>query len=211
MISPTRWWATSGRAGPGTADSEVNMKRALIPLFMASIAIFPTTLLPQQKLTATNLPDFLARYDTNFGPLEVVFKDLANENLPLTDEAGQPLARRPFADRILAVTNLRQTARQFAAKPEDLVLACAVVIRTESLADDLFDLSQVAYDNDREELGSRLSTLQITMEGNKELLADYLLALAAEKQNRLQQLEKEVDELHQKLKEGMKPTGPATR
>jgi hypothetical protein len=187
------------------------MKKALIPLFMASIAIFPTTLLPQQKLTATNLPDFLARYDTNFGPLEVVFKDLANENLPLTDELGQPLARRPFANRLLAVTNLRQTARQFAANPEDLVLACTVVIRTESLADDLFDLSQVAYDNDREELGSRLSTLQITMEGNQELLADYLLALAAEKQNRLQQVEKEVDELHQKLKEGMKPTGPATR
>ena len=211
MISPTRWWATSGRAGPGTADSEVNMKRALIPLFMASIAIFPTTLLPQQKLTATNLPDFLARYDTNFGPLEVVFKDLANENLPLTDEAGQPLARRPFADRILAVTNLRQTARQFAAKPEDLVLACAVVIRTESLADDLFDLSQVAYDNDHEDLGNRLNTLQITMEENKELLADYLLALAAEKQNRLQQLEKEVDELHQKLKEGVKPAGSGAR
>jgi hypothetical protein len=38
------------------------------------------------------------------------------------------------------------------------------------------------------------------MEENKELLADYLLALAAEKQTRLQQLEKEVDELHQKLK-----------
>ena len=211
MISPTRWWATSGLAGPGTADSEVNMKRALIPLFMASIAIFPTTLLPQQKLTTTNLPDFLARYDTNFGPLEVVFKDLTNENLPLTDEAGQPLARRPFADRLLAVTNLRQTARQFAAKPEDLVLASTVVIRTESLADDLFDLSQVAYDNGREELGNRLSTLQITMEENKGLLADYLLALAAEEQDRLQQLEKEVDELHQKLKEGMKPAGPGAR
>ena len=211
MISPTRWWATSGRAGPGTVDSEVNMKRTLIPLFMASIAIFPITLLPQQKLTATNLPDFLARYDTNFGSLEAVYKDLTNENLPLTDEAGQPLARRPLADRLLAVTNLRQTARQFAAKPEDLVLASTVVIRTESLADDLFDLSQVAYDNDREDLGNRLSTLQITMEENKELLADYLLALAAAKQNRLQQLEKEVDELHQKLKEGMKPTGPQAR
>jgi len=211
MISPTRWWATSGRAGPGTVDSEVNMKRTLIPLFMASIAIFPITLLPQQKLTATNLPDFLARYDTNFGSLEAVYKDLTNENLPLTDEAGQPLARRPLADRLLAVTNLRQTARQFAAKPEDLVLASTVVIRTESLADDLFDLSQVAYDNDREDLGNRLSTLQITMEENKELLADYLLALAAEKQNRLQQLEKEVDELHQKLKEGMKPAGPGVR
>jgi len=176
------------------------MKKALILLFMFSVAIFPTTLLPQQKLTAANLPDFLARYDTNFGPLDAVFKDLASESLPLTDEAGQPLARRPLADRLLALTNLRQTARQLAAKPEDLVLATTLVIRTESLADDLFDLSQVAYDNDREELGNRLSNLQTTMEENKELLADYLLALAAEKQNRLQQLEKEVDELHQKLK-----------
>ena len=187
------------------------MKRALILLFMVSVAIFPATLLPQQKLTATNLPDFLARYDTNFGPLEAVFKELANENLPLTDESGQPLARRPMEDRLLALTNLRQTARQLAAKPEDLVLATTLVIRTESLADDLFDLSQVAYDNDREELGKQLGTLQITMDENKELLADYLLALAAEKQNRLQQLEKEVDELHQKLKEGMKPAGPQAR
>ena len=187
------------------------MKRALVPLFMASIVIFPITLLPQQKLTATNLPDFLARYDTNFGPLQAVFNDLKNENLPLTDETGQPLARRPLADRILALANLRQTARQFAVKPEDLVLASTVVIRTEILADDLFDLAQLAYDNDREDLANRLGALQTTMEENKELLADYLLALAAEKQNRLEQLEKEVDELHQKLKEGMKPAAPRTR
>jgi len=180
------------------------MRRLLSLLFMTSVALFPTTLLPQQKLTATNLPDFLARYDTNFGPLEAVFKDLANEALPLTDEAGQPLARHPLADRLLALNNLRQIARQLAAKPGDLVLATTLVIRTESLADDLFDLSQVAYDNDREELGNRLSNLQTTMEENKELLADYLLALAAEKQNRLQQLEREVDELHQKLKGGVK-------
>jgi hypothetical protein len=180
------------------------MKRVLILLFMSSVAILPATLLPQQKLNATNLPDFLARFDTNFGPLEAVLNDLMNENPPLTDEAGQPLARRPLADRLLAVGNLRQTARQLASKPEDLVLATTLVIRTGSLADELFDLSQMAYDNDREELGKRLSTLQITMEENKELLADYLLALAAEKQNRLQQLEKEVDELHRKLKEGMK-------
>jgi hypothetical protein len=180
------------------------MKRVLILLFLASVAILPATLLPQQKLTATNLPDFLARYDTNFGPLEAVLNDLMNENPPLTDEAGQPLARRPLADRLQAVSNLRQTARQLASKPEDLVLAATLVIRTGSLADDLFDLSQMAYDNDREELGKRLSTLQITMQENKELLADYLLTLAAEKQNRLQQLEKEVDELQRKLKESMK-------
>ena len=187
------------------------MKRALMPLFLASIAVFPAALFPQQKLTATNLPDFLARYDTNFGPLEGVFNDLKNENLPLTDETGQPLARRPLADRLIAITNLRQTARQFAAKPDDLVLATTVVIRTEILADDLFDLSQVAYDNDREDLGNRLSTLQTTMEENKELLADYLLALAAEKQNRLQQLEKEVEDLQQKLKEATKPAASRAR
>jgi hypothetical protein len=179
------------------------MKRALI-LFMVSAAVFPATLLPQQKLTATNLPAFLARYDTNFGPLQAVFKDLANENLPLTDETGQPLSRRPMEDRLLALTNLRQTGRQLAAKPDDLVLAATLVIRTESMADDLFDLSQVAYDNDREELGKQLNALQLTMEENKELLADYLLALAAEKQSRLQQLEKEVEELRQKLKAGAK-------
>jgi hypothetical protein len=176
------------------------MKRPLILVILLSLAIFPTTLLPQQKLTSTNLPDFLARYDTNFGPLEAVFKDLTNEDLPLTDEAGQPMARQPLADRLLTLTNLRQTARQLAAKPDDLVLTTTLVIRTESLADDLFDLSQVAYDNDREELGNRLNNLQITMEENKKLLADYLLTLAAEKQSRLQQLEREVDDLHQKLK-----------
>jgi hypothetical protein len=180
------------------------MKRALILLFIALVPIFPATLLPQQKLTVANLPDFLVRYDTNFAPLDAVFNDLKNENLRLTDQAGQPLARRPLADRIQAASNLRQTSRQLAAKPDDLVLATTLVIRTESLADDLFDLSQMAYDNDREELGNRLNALQITMEENEELLADYLLALAAEKQNRLQQLEKEVDELHRKLKEGVK-------
>ncbi len=180
------------------------MKSRPILLCLFSVAIFPASLLPQQKLTATNLPDFLARYDTNFGPLDAVFKDLTNENLPLTDETGQPLARRPLADRQQSLTRLRQTALQLATKPEDLVLATTLVIHTESLADDLFDLSQVAYDNDREELGNRLNNLQITMEDNKALLADYLLALAEDKQNRLQQLEKEVDDLQQKLKAGAK-------
>ena len=180
------------------------MKSPPILLCLVSIALFPSSLLPQQKLTAANLPDFLARYDTNFGPLDAVFKDLTNENLPLTDETGQPMARRPLADRQQSLTNLRQMARQLAEKPEDLVLATTLVIRTESLADDLFDLSQVAYDNDREELGNRLNTLQITMEDNKGLLAEYLLALAAEKQDRLEQLEKEVEDLHQKLKAGAK-------
>lgn len=181
------------------------MKRVLIPLVMASIGFFPATLLPQQKLTATNLPDFLARYDTNFGPLEAAFKDLESENLPLLDDEGQPVTRRSLEDRLLALGDLRRTARRLAAQPEDLVLAATVVIRTETLSDDLFDISQVAFDNDREELGNRLNALQITMGENEGLLADYLLALAAQKQEKLRQLEREVEALHQKLKEGAKP------
>ena len=180
------------------------MKSAPILLCLFSVAIFPASLLPQQKLSSTNLPDFLARYDTNFGPLEAVFKDLTNEDLPLTDETGQPLARRPLTDRLQSLVNLRQTARELAEKPDDLVLATTVVIHTETLADDLYDLSQVAYDNDREELGNRLNNLQVTMEDNKGFLADYLLALAADKESELQKLEKEVEDLHQKLKEGEK-------
>ena len=97
------------------------MKRPPLLLCLITVAIFPTSALPQQKLTSTNLPDFLARYDTNFGPLEAVFKDLTYENLPLTDETGQPLARRPLADRLQSLANLRQTARQLSAKPDDLV------------------------------------------------------------------------------------------
>jgi hypothetical protein len=184
---------------------------AALSLAFCLLPLLHSTSFAQQKLDATNLSDFLAKYDTNFGPLEAVYKELTNEDLPLRDEAGQPLARRPIEDRLAALTTLRQTARQFAAKPEDLVLATTIVIQTESLADDLFDLSQVAYDNDREELGNRLSTLEITMEQNKQLLADYLLSLAAQKQDRLQQLEKEVDELHRKLKVGTTQGAPSSQ
>ena len=188
------------------------MRRVFIPLLLISAAaILPNALSADQKLSATNLPDFLAKYDTNFMPLEKVYKELTNQDLPLRDQSGQPLARRPIQDRLAALTTLRQTERQLAAKPEDLVLATTIVIQTESLADDLFDLSQVAYDNDREELGNRLSALEITMEQNQQLLADYLLTLAAEKQDRLQQLEKEVDELQRKVKEGPTQASPSTQ
>ena len=51
------------------------MKRAFI-LSLLLVSGFPTALLPDQKLTVANLSDFLARYDTNFDPLEAVFKDL---------------------------------------------------------------------------------------------------------------------------------------
>ena len=119
------------------------MRRVFIPLLLISAAaILPNALSADQKLSATNLPDFLAKYNTNSMPLEKVYKELTNQDLPLRDQSGQPLARRPIQDRLAALTTLRQTERQLAAKPEDLVLATTIVIQTESLAtDDLFDLS----------------------------------------------------------------------
>ena len=188
------------------------MRRTLLPLVLIVAALFPATLPAEENLTSSTLPDFLARYDENFGPLDTVYSELANEALPLRDEQGQPLGRQHIEDRRQALADLRQSARQLAASPQDLVRAAMLVFRTETLADDLFDLSQIAYDNDREELGKRLGDLQITMDHNKNSLAAYLLTLAAEKQERIDQLEREKAELEQKLRELATPkTEPAHR
>jgi hypothetical protein len=98
------------------------------------------------------------------------------------------------------ISALRQVSREVAANPQSLVLVAEIVFQTEELADDLFDLAQIAYDNDREELGRRLGVVQITMQHNKDLLASYLLSLAAEKEERLKKLEKENAELQPRIK-----------
>lgn len=178
------------------------MRKILLSSILMVLALFLDSLFAQErKLTPANLAGFLANYDQNFGPLETVYRELENEKLTLRDKEGQLLGRRPVEDRRQALADLRQTARQLAANPQDLVVAAKLVFGTERLADDLFDLSQIAYDNDREELGKRLADLQITMDHNKELLATYLLSLAEEKQQRLRELEKEKQELEHKLKE----------
>jgi hypothetical protein len=188
------------------------MPRALLLLVLLAFSMFPSLALAQKKLTLSNLPDFLAGYDRNFPVLEALFAELANENLPLRDEKGQPLGRRPIEDRRQALSDLRGTARQLAANPQDLVLAATLVTRTETLADDLFTLSQIAYDNDREELGKRLADLQLTMDRNKEFLETCLLTLAAQTQERLKQLEAENEELRRKLKEaGTQPPAKPDR
>ena len=185
------------------------MPRAVLFLALVAWALVPRALSAQEKLTSASLPDFLAHYDQSFDSLRAAYDELLNENLPLRNDEGQPLVRRPIEDRRRALADLRAIARQLAAQPQDVVLTVKIVFRTESLADDLFDLSQMAYDNDREELGKRLADLQTTMDHNKELLADYLLTLAAQMQERIGQLEKEKGELERKLRKAERP--PKTR
>jgi hypothetical protein len=174
-------------------------KALLLPAFLVCI-LCPARLSAQEALTAANLSGFLTRFDQNFSFVEEAYTDLANEKLPLRDTQGQPLARRPIEDRHRVISSLRQVSREVAANPRSLVLVAEIVFQTEELVDDLFDLAQIAYDNDREELGRRLAVVQTTMQQNKYLLASYLLSLAAEKEERLKRLEKENAELQLRIK-----------
>jgi hypothetical protein len=174
-------------------------KALLLPAFLVCI-LCPARLSAQGMLTAANLPGFLTRVDQNFSFVEEAYTELANENLPLRDTQGQLLTRRPIEDRRRLISSLRQVSREVAANPQSLVLVARIVFQTEELADDLFDLAQIAYDNDREEVGRRLAVAQTTMQQNKDLLASYLLSLAAEKEERLKKLEKENAELQLRIK-----------
>ena len=154
-----------------------------------------------QKLTASGLPQFLADFEKGLAPLDSAFDDLENAKLSLLDEGGHPLGRRNIQDRRKTLSDLRDTAKQLEASPQDLVLTMTLFDRTERLADDLYDLSQIAFDNDQEELGTRLADLLTSFDRNQDLIESYALTLAAEKEERLRALEKENQELQQKLKE----------
>jgi hypothetical protein len=193
---------------PGPLATGVEMRNYFILMVVALCMPSGSPLRAEEKLTPSTLPDFLTHYNSNFPALDAAYSELANEQLPLRDESGQPVGRRPIEDRRQALADLTRTARQLAANPQDLVLTATLMLHTENLADDLFDLSQIAFDNDLEDLGKRLSDLQITMDHNQSLLSAYLLGLAQEKEDRIHQLEKENAELEQKLKEAAKPSKP---
>ena len=178
------------------------MRQALFVVFFVTSFCLPVGLGAQEEnLGASNLSEFLTRYENSLGRVDAAYSDLTDERLPLRDDAGQPLRRRPIDNRRQALADLRQTARQLAASPQDLVLTTTLFVQTEALADDLFDLSQIALDNDREDLAKRLSDLLLTMDHKRDWVESYALSLAAERQERIRELEKENQTLRQKLKE----------
>ncbi len=175
-------------------------KAATIALLAASFSLSSTLRAQGQALTPASLPDFLTQYERSLNPLEAAYADLASEPLPLKDEAGQPLGHRPVENRRDALAALRETLHQLARHPGDLVLTVTLFLETESLTDDLFDLSQIAYDNDREELGKRLSDLMKPLDERRDLIEAYALSVAGDAQKRIQGLETENRDLQQKLK-----------
>src|SRR5262249_4284264 len=102
-------------------------------------------------------------------------------------------------DRRKIVADLRVTAEELAASPEDLVLALTLFHRTQKLGDDVYELSQIAYDNDLEEPAMRLTELLATVDHRQDLIEGYVFDLAAKQQKQLMELRKEVLETPQKL------------
>ena len=171
------------------------MRRAF--LFVLILLLPCSWILKAQDATAppVDLAEFLARYEDGLRVLDRAFEELAVESLPLRNEWGQPLARRRIDDR------LRETIRELRASPQDLVLATRLLIQSESLVDDLFDLSQIAYDNDSEELGKRLAALMRTADDHNDVVESYALGLAERQQARLRQLQEENRKLLRKSSE----------
>jgi hypothetical protein len=154
-----------------------------------------------QQLTAATLSQFLASYEKSLDPVDSAFQNLESIKLPLLDESGHPLERHSITDRRKTISDLRDTAKRLAANPESLVLTLTLFDRTEKLADDLYDLSEIAYDNDEEELGDRLTELLTAVSHNQDSIEGYALDLAAKQEERLSKLESENRELQRKLKE----------
>lgn len=144
-----------------------------------------------QKLTASNLPEFLVRFRRDMKQANLDLSHLSDSKLPLLDEAGHPLGRRRITDRRQTLIDLEKTLTDFSRDPRDLVVAMTLSDQTEELADEVYDLSQIAYDNDREELAMEFTDLLQTLNDDADLIQAYALNLAAQKEHELRQRRKQ--------------------
>jgi hypothetical protein len=172
---------------------------ALLFLSFPLLPVSPLAAAPPRE--PNNLPEFVARYEDGLRWVERAYAGFAADPLPLRDEWDQPRTRRPVEDRRLMLLGLRQGLQEFSESPHDLPRALRLLLRGEALADDLFDLSQVAYDHEREELGRRLREVERIVEHHNAQLESLILADAGRNQKRLEELEKENGELRKALAE----------
>jgi len=163
----------------------------------AVLFFWPPYILPQssgtetQELTSATLPKFLKEYARTVSSVAETFNQLEKEKLPLFDQSGHALGRRTIKDRSKELVEIRSDIDRLAAKPDDLVLTMKFLNHTERLADDVYDVSQIAYDNDREEMGKQLTDLLSTLDRDQDQIEAYAVKLAAAEQHRIQSLEQE--------------------
>jgi hypothetical protein len=172
-------------------------KRGGAACAFAVLLFWPPCILPQssgtvtQELTSATLPKFLNEYKRTVDSVAEAFNQLEKEKLPLFDQSGHALGRRTIKDRSKELVEIRSDIDRLAAKPDDLVLTMKFLNHTERLADDVYDVSQIAYDNDREELGKQLTDLLSALDRDQDQIEAYALTLAAAEQHRIQSLEQE--------------------
>jgi hypothetical protein len=153
------------------------------------------------KPPAREAPAFVARLEEALKTAEEVCVEMANNHLPLRDEQGRPIDPQTFEGFRPSVDSVRRLNQQLAASPADFVVATNLFLETGGLANALFDFSQTAYDNDREELGRRLVEISAALERRQQDIKTYTLDLATRLQQRVRKLEEENQNLQRKLDE----------
>lgn len=177
------------------------MRKSFLLVSAIAVCLTPAWSAQQSSTESPDVTGVTARYEESLKPLDAIFEELESENLPLKDESGEPIGHRPIQNRRQALEDLRQTLEKLRMDPASLKWATTFLIQSESLSDDLYDLSQIAYDNDREELGKRLSEVVGELDAQRDSIEGLALALADAKENQLRKLEDENASLRQQLKD----------
>ena len=172
-------------------------------VLVAALAVSSGTSAQDQKPPVREAPSFMARLEEALKTAEEACTEMANNHLPLRDEQGRPLGPRTLEGFRPSVDDVRHLNQQLAASPADFVLATNLFLETGGLADALFDFSQTAYDNDREELGRRLVEISAALERHQQEIKTYTLNLATKLQQRVRKLEEENQNLQRRLDEAL--------
>ena len=172
-------------------------------LLLAALALPAGICAQDQKPPAREAPAFVARLEEALKTAEEACTEMADNHLSLHDEQGRPIGPRAIEVSRPSVDDVRRLNQQLAASPSDFALATDLFLQTGELADALFDFSQTAYDNDREELGRRLVEISAALEHRQQEVKIYTLDLATRLQQRVRRLEEENQDLQRKLDEAL--------
>ena len=172
-------------------------------VLLAAISV-PAGICAQDQIPlGREAPAFMAGLEKALKTAEEACNEMADNHLPLRNEQGRPLGQPALERSRLSVDDVRHLSQQLAASPTDFVLAMDLFLQTGELADALFDFSQTAYDNDREELGRRLVEISAALEHRQQEVKIYTLDLATKLQQRVRRLEEENQNLQRKLDEAL--------
>jgi hypothetical protein len=176
---------------------------SVVMAVLAAVSIPAAVPAQDQKASPRQAPAFAARLEEALKAADEACAEMANNNLPLRDEQGRPLNRRTLEGFRPSVDDVRRFNQQLAASPADFTLATTLFLQTGDLADAMFDFSQTAYDNDREDLGRRLVEISTALERSQQQIETYMLDLAGELQQRVRKLEEENRDLQRRLDEAL--------